>query len=325
MRCTLVALLTAATVSSARADDAIERYRRSWNPFSAGPQLVSSADLHPQGQAFVRPYLYSEFGYGHFTDWSIRPQPLAQKLAVINPQVEVNYGLLDALEVGTYVSYLAWWLSDGGGKPGTSGNGIGDTTPFLKWRFLVQDPDSWEPSLTLATFVALPSSDWFGTPSVPGGFPPLGKLPATHLGALELTEALLFRKNLRPFRLSGGFYYSYGLPGSGPTGRLYYGDIFQYRLSAEHFLDDRRGFAYALEVLGLHGLPFRLDGKPVNAGQPSFGLLGVQPTVEYRLTDQLVGAAGVLFTLAGYHEIAAVYPNLSVYYYFGNGGKIVAR
>lgn len=35
-------------VSIAHADDdAIQRYRKSWNPFSGGPQLVSSADLHP--------------------------------------------------------------------------------------------------------------------------------------------------------------------------------------------------------------------------------------------------------------------------------------
>ena len=46
----------------------------------------------------------------------------------------------------------------------------------------------------------------------------------------------------------------------------YYGDIFQYRLAFEHFLDDAKGFGYAVELVGIHGLPFRLDGQSVNAG-----------------------------------------------------------
>ena len=77
-----VALLALAP-TAARADDgALARYRKSWNPFSGGPQLVSSADLHPQGQFFVRPYIYSEFGYGQFGDaWSVNRQALPRRLS----------------------------------------------------------------------------------------------------------------------------------------------------------------------------------------------------------------------------------------------------
>jgi len=78
-------------------------------------------------------------------------------------------------------------------------------------------------------------------------------------------------------------------------------------------------------VVGIHGLPFRLDGKGIDAGQKSFGLVGVQPTIEYDFTDRIVGAAGVLFTAAGFQDVAAVYPNLSVYYYWNPRGKVVAR
>ncbi len=307
-------------------DDAIARYRKSWNPFSAGPQLVSSADLHPKGQFFVRPYIYSEFGYAQFGDLSVNRQALPQRLSALNPQIEVDYGITDWLELDVYVSEVSWWQASGAGMASTEGNGVGDTTAFLKWRFLVQNPDSWEPSLTFASFVGLPSSDWFGTPSVPGGFAPLGRLPATHFGSPELTEALLFRKNVKPLRISGGVYYSYGLPTSRGGVQQDYGDILQYRLVVEHFLDDRQGLAYAVEVLGLHGLPVRADGNGVNAGHTSFGLFGFQPTVEYRFTDHVVGAAGVLFTVAGYNDVAAVYPNLSIYYYWGaRGGKVVPR
>ena len=184
------------------------------------------------------------------------------------------------------------------------------------------------PSLTETLFVTLPTSDWagsVGTPPIPQGFAPLGRLPSTHFGAPELTEAILFRKNVQPFRISGGAYYSYGPPSSNAGVTQYFGDIFQYRLAFEHILVDGKGFGYAVEVVGIHGMPFRLDGKGVTAGRTSFGLVGVQPTVEYNFTDRIVGAAGVLLTAAGYNDVAAVYPNLSVYYYWAPGGHVVAR
>ena len=226
-----------AAASPARADDdAIARYRTMWNPFSAGPELVSSADLQPRGQFFVRPYFYSEVGYAQFGSWPTNVSVLDQKLVSIAPQVELSNGILDWLHPEMYLPETSWWQTAGGGKPAENGNGFGDITAFLKWRFHVQQPDDWIPSLTETVFVALPTSSWAGsagTPPIPGGFAPLGRLPSTHFGAPELTEAILFRKNLRPFRVSGGVYYSYGPPSSSAGVRQYYGDIFQYRLAVE--------------------------------------------------------------------------------------------
>lgn len=307
----------------------LARYRRIWNPFSAGPELVSSADLQPRGQLFVRPYVYSEIAYAQYGGgWGIATHGLARKLFSMAPQVEFSYGILDWLEYEMYVPETSWWQSAGDGAASANGHGLGDVTAFLKVRFHVQQPDDLIPSLTETLFVTLPTSDWsgaVGTPPVPGGFAPLGRLPSTHFGAPELTDAILFRKNLRPFRLSGGLYYSFAIPSTSQGVRQHFGDIFQYRLAFEHFLDDAKGFGYAVEVVGIHGLPFRLDGQGVNAGRSTFGLVGVQPTVEYDFTDKIVGAAGVLFTLAGADDVTAIYPNLSLYYYWNPHGKVVAR
>ena len=315
----------------ARADNgesAITRYRKIWNPFSAGPELVSSADLQPRGQLFLRPYIYSELANGQYGGLAATTSSLDRKLIAIAPQIEFSYGILDWLEFEMYVPETSWRQSAGDGAGSTNGNGIGDITAFLKWRFHIQQAHEWIPSLAETLFVTLPTSEWFGsvgTPPIPGGFAPLGRLPSTHFGAPELTEAILFRKNLQPFRISGGVYYSYGLPSSSNGVPQYYGDIFQYRLAFEQFVDDTRGFGYGIEVVGIHGLPFRLDGKSVDAGRTSFGLIGVQPTIEYNFTDRIVGAAGVLVTAAGYNDIAAVYPNLSVYYYWNPRGHVQAR
>lgn len=317
---------TGGSVAGAVTDEEIARYRKIWNPFSAGPQLVSSADLQPKGQYFFRPYVYSEIGYGQFGDaWSGAARALPQRLSAVNPQVEFSYGITDSVEFEMYVSEVSWWQSSGSGAAARSGNGLGDTTAFLKYRFNVQQDEDWWPTLTNAFYVSIPTSDWAGTSAVPGGFAPLGRLPATHFGAPVFTESVLFRKNLRPFRISGGLFYSYGPPSSNQGTAQYFGDVFQYRLAVEHFLDDAKGFAYAIEVLGLNGLPFRLDGHQLNTKPGAFGLVGIQPTIEYKFTDWIVGSAGVLFTVAGRNDIAAIYPNFSIYFYWSRSGRVIAR
>jgi hypothetical protein len=58
--------LAASFPAGAATEEEITRYRKIWNPMATGPQLVSSADVQPQGQMFLRPYVYSELGYRRF-------------------------------------------------------------------------------------------------------------------------------------------------------------------------------------------------------------------------------------------------------------------
>lgn len=59
----------------------------------------------------------------------------------------------------------------------------------------------------------------------------------------------------------------------------------------------------------------------MNVNPTSFSLFGVQPTIQYKFfhnaNGALVGAAGVRFTVAGQNNIDAIYPNISLYYYWG--------
>ncbi|NOT22494.1 MAG: hypothetical protein HOP22_07185 [Nitrospiraceae bacterium] len=91
---------------------------------------------------------------------------------------------------------LLWYNSTAGQGPSLSGGhgsghpndiGLGDTTIYLKTRHRIQDPDSWKGSFTTYHGMSLPTSQWFGTDTfgthpVPGGFAPLGRLPATKFG-----------------------------------------------------------------------------------------------------------------------------------------------
>lgn len=130
-------------LAQAATEEEIARYRKIWNPFSAGPQLVSSADLQPQGQYFFRPYVYSEIGYGQFGNtWSPEAQSLSRRLSAINPQVEFSYGITNSVEFEMYVSEVSWWQSSGNGQSAQSGHGLGDTTAFLKYRAVVQQDDT---------------------------------------------------------------------------------------------------------------------------------------------------------------------------------------
>jgi hypothetical protein len=312
----------------------IQKYRRSWNPLANGPILLSGVDIQPKGQFLFQPFVFGQisnqrFGNQLTTDSVDSPV----HLRAVAPTGIFAYGITDHLEANVVFSGI-WFEASGangsGGQRTMSETGIGDTTIYLKYRPIVQDPDTWRPSITIYNQIALPSSDWFGTKSIPGGFSPLGRLPATRFGALSFTEGVLFRKNLRPFRFSGGVFYTYTAPGETAGVTTYPGDIVNTRFIVEHILDDERGFGYNLEFVTLHGLPYRLDGKTVNIAPTSFDLFGVQPTLQYKFTSdgdgpQLVGAVGVLFTIAGRNNLDAVYPNLSLYYYWSSKGKVLMR
>jgi len=106
-------------------------------------------------------------------------------MSAINPQLELSYGITNSVEFEMYLSEVSWWQSSGNGQSAQSGSELGDTTAFLKYQFNVQQDETWWPSLTNAFYVSLPSSEWAGTPPIPCGFAPLGRLPSTHFGSPE--------------------------------------------------------------------------------------------------------------------------------------------
>ena len=314
----------------------IQRYRRSWNPFSHGPLLANSPDVQPKGQWLIQAFVFSQIAnakYGNRLTTTTEASPV--HLRAISPTFFLGYGITDNMEVDLVPS-LIWYdstktttPSSGGHSSATSDMGLGDTTIYLKYRGVVQDPDSWRPSFTWYNSVTLPSSQWFATHPIPGGFSPLGRLPATKFGGLGLTEGLMFRKNLQPFRIMGSIYYTYTVPGSTGGITTYNGDIVNTRLILEYIADDKRGLAFDLELLSVHGLTHRLDGHDLNLNPKSFSLIGVEPSVQYNIfydnTGGLVAAAGCLFSIAGQNDLYAVYPNVSMYYYWNPKGQPIMR
>lgn len=315
-------------------DEEIQKYRKSWNPLSNGPMFTSGVDIHPQGQFTAHPFIFSQVSEKRFGN-QLTDNRMAASVHTyqVAPVVTMAYGVTDHVELNLGLSGSSWWANSsdqfnrGRGGPWTTDTGLGDTQIYLKYRPIVQDPDGWRPSVTTFNMLVLPTSRWItGTESPPGGFAPLGRLPASRFGALTWTEGLLMRKNLEPFRISAGLFYSYHLPGSDAGANTYAADIVNSRLIVEHILDDRRGFGYNIEIVGFHGLPWRADGHQITVGgRNGFNSLGVQPTIQYRLGEHLVGAIGCLFTVAGQNVQDAVYPNLSLYYYWSKTGKVIMR
>src|SRR5713226_5902422 len=78
------------------AEEEIQKYRESWNPFSHGPILVSSADLQPKGQFYLRPFIFSQVGehsFGsRFTLSSERRDGPVHLYSVQDPLVQMAYG-----------------------------------------------------------------------------------------------------------------------------------------------------------------------------------------------------------------------------------------
>ncbi|MDC8448005.1 MAG: hypothetical protein LV473_06585 [Nitrospira sp.] len=316
-------------------DEEIKKYRQSWNPFSDGPLLLQSVDVHPHGQLSVRPFLFSSISedrYGNTLSFPTERKDGSVHTYTASPLVTVSYGLANHFEIGAATSLISYWSKDtasfnaGRGGPWTTDTGMGDFSLQFKYRPVVQDPDSARPSVTLYSQVVLPTSRWTGTERPPGGFAPLGRLPATRFGELGFTQGLTFRKNLKPFRISGGVFYTYAAPGSDGPITTYVGDTINTRLIFEHFLDDKRGLAYNIEFITVHTATWRADGHAINRGALSGStVIGIEPAIQFKFTDTLVGAAGVLFTVAGQNAQDAIYPNFSIQWYWNKSGKAVMR
>ena len=317
-------------------DEEIQKYRRSWNPFSEGPLLIQSVDIHPKGQLSVRPFLFSQISekrYGNTLTTPSNAKASPVHTYAVSPLLTFTYGLTDHVELGAAASWVAWWAKDtssynqGKGGPWTTDNGMGDISLIMKYRPVVQDPDSWRPSFTNYIQVVMPTSRWVtDTERPPGGFAPLGRLPATRFGEWGLTEGLTFRKNTKPFRISGGFYYTYAMPGSDAGQTTYTGDVINTRLILEHFLDDKKGFAYNLELATVHTATWRADGHSINRGSLNGStVIGIEPAIQYKFSDSWVGAVGCLFTVAGQNALDGVYPNFAFQWYWNQGKKVIMR
>ncbi len=313
-------------------DEEIQRYRKSWNPLSEGPLLIQSVDIHPKGQLSVRPFVFSQISEKSFGNTLSLPNNRRDgpvHTYSVSPLVVLTYGVTDHVEVGAAASWQAFWAKDsdtfnrGKGGPWTTDTGMGDISLQMKYRPIVQDPDSSRPSITLYQQLVLPTSRWVtGTERPPGGFAPLGRLPATRFGELSLTEGVTFRKNSQPFRVSGGVFYSHATPGSDAGQSTYVGDTINTRLSFEHFLDDQRGFAYNIELTTVSTATWRADGHSINRGSLSGStVIGIEPALQWRFSDSWVAAAGVLFTVAGQNTADAIYPNFAFRWFWNQGKK----
>jgi len=316
-------------------DEEIKKYRKSWNPFSEGPLLIQSVDIHPQGQLSVRPFVFSQIGersFGNRLSFATDSKSGPVHLYAVSPLITVTYGLTNHVELGVATSVNAFWAKDtqsfnaGRGGPWTTDTGWGDTSLIVKYRPIVQDPDTNRPSVTIYSQLVLPTSRWAGTERPPGGFAPVGRLPATRFGEYGITEALTVRKNLKPFRISGGVFYTYAAPGSTEGENTYTGDVINTRLVFEHFLNDEKGLAYNLEFVSLHTLTWRADGHSINRGPRSGStVIGIEPAIQWRFSDAWVGAVGVLFTVAGQNASDSFYPNFAIQWYWNQGKKVIMR
>lgn len=314
--------------------DALAAYRKMWNPLSAGPELIPMADTAPPGEFYIRPFFYGRFVQAQYNGaGGIQSLPSGFYRTQMLSLAEIGVGLTDNTQFTIFPSMISTWSSFG--NVARDGNGLSDLTMEIKYRFWVQHPDSALPSMAFAMHLTLPTSQWAGTPVIPGGMPPLARIPSTHFGVPGITPALLMRKIEKPFRLYADFFYTFDIPNHGTipgvqgSPLVQYGDLLQYRFGIENIVNDRHGLGYILEFVGMSGLPFSVDGLPVNghgtlAGP--FNVWGLQPTVEANLTRNLIFSAGVLLPVAGTNEYQSIAPNFSIYWYWGpHGGDVVAR
>ena len=307
-------------------DQELKRYRSSWNPATHGPSLIVSADTTPKDQFLFYFFVFGQLGNGQFeSNLKTRKTASPWHSDAISPSLYLTYGLTEHVSLDLGLSWIYWTTNQLPGafedESGSAG-GIGDTSLIFQYRPVLQNPESWQPSIGTYTKFSLPTSQWAGTEEPPGGFTPFSRVPDTRFGSFAITQGLLLRKNIKPIRLSGAVFYTYNAPGEEDGGTVYPGDLVNVRVGIEHILSDEHGFGYAVEFVSAHQLPFRLDGHSLNEIPQTFSIFGVQPTLEFKLLEdpigkpRLVAAIGNLFTVAGQNDLDAFYPNISFKYFW---------
>ncbi len=326
--------LKAASLSpplSRNGPDALAAYRKIWNPITGGPNFTPLADTLPEGELNGRMFFYSRFTQAQYTDsGGITGLPNGFYQTQLLLLGAVYYGWDPNTELVLLPSMITTFSETDGQS--LNGTGLNDLTMGVKHRWVIQNPSSWRPSISSAFLMTLPTTTWLGTPVLKGALPPISVVPSTHFGSPALTTGLFVRKNIQPFRLMGDLFYTFNvpttgvLPGTSSSRQIQYGDLAQYRLALEDVLNDKTGFGGILELVGLSGLPFSIDGIGPSVHPTNFNLVGLQPTVEYDLTERLMFSAGVLLPVFGNNEYMAMIPNFSLWYYWGAvDGKLLPR
>jgi hypothetical protein len=316
---TLLSMLWSASVLALDlfpSQEELEKYNRSWIPLTHGSLLIPLAETLPKGRLSTQAFAFGQIGSGQYLNTlttHVSAAPVNTNAVV--PGGLLTYGLTDHVTIGAGLSGIYWRSTDATGGH-DSASGLGDTSIYLTTRHLVQDPETWQPSISLYHRISLPTSHWAGTEPPPGGFEPFSPRPSTRFGALSLTEGLLVSKNLRPFRVNSAIYYTYSTPGNQTAGpeTAYPGDLLDARISVEYVVDEDRGFGIILGGLLRKGLSYRLDGHDLNVTPVDFSLIGVNVALEYRFTSNLFADVACLFTVAGQNDLYAFYPGISVKY-----------
>ena len=242
----------------------------------------------------------------------------------VSPSINASYGLTNHVELGAAISMNSFWATQNGQS--TSSTGLGDTSLIMKYRPIIQDPGSWRPSLTYYTQLVLPTSRWADAEKPPGGFSPLGRLPATRFGEFGLTQGLMTRKILQPFRISAAVFYTYAAPGENNGMNTYTGDVVNTRLIFEHILDDKT--RVRVQHRDQHLARAHLAGRWTRhqrRAKNGFTIIGVGPALQWNFSQNWLVAVGCEFTVAGQNAINAIYPSLSVFWMWDKSGKIVMR
>lgn len=131
--------------------DALSAYQHSWNPLTAGPNLVSYADTLPEGVFNARFFFYGRFTQAQYTDsGGITGLPPGFQETQLLALEAMYFGVGSNTELAILPSLIGTFSSIDGLS--TNGVGLNDLTIGIKHRWIIQNPDSARPSFASFLF-----------------------------------------------------------------------------------------------------------------------------------------------------------------------------
>jgi hypothetical protein len=286
------------------AEAKLDRAKKMFNPWYAGPLVTPSASMMPVGSANIQPYFFITANYAVF-DKDRHSVPLAHNSYQFSVVAPMQVGITDSTDLVVNPSALANWQNK------HSGGGFGDLA--VTYGFKIQGETLYIPKFKFTITEILPTGRYKNL--IPTGLNDSGA------GAFQTQFGLATGKVIwwsYPYPMNTRLFVGYTIAtmvnvsgfnnyggGFGTKGRVRPGNILTADFGYELSFSQR--WVFALDVVyraqnstKFHGkLGVGEDGKPASVGGGYNDNLSLAPAIEYNFSDSFQMLWGVQFSVYG--------------------------
>jgi hypothetical protein len=198
-----------------------------WNPPSLGPIVTWTAPACGKEVLVLQPFLFFNNKAGDFdNDGRYADLTEGESQFQMQQALFIQYGILDKLEIDSWVQAQESWIKDSGQNG--QGNGMNDSYLWLRYQLL--DDKGWVPCLTGFFQLRLPTGKYQNADSTRLG------ADITGTGSFDPGFGINLSKKFKQFMIHADVIPGFPLETKVDGKKTQYGMYFNFDLGAEYFI-----------------------------------------------------------------------------------------